>query len=142
VRCRWSPHAQAAVLAGATRVLGLEVEPASGWLSLVPVLWAGSLCLVGVGVLVGIVARCTESAAAIANIVVLPMALLSRLVIDVSGTPSRTSMLSQALPTGWTVRGVADVLARAADPATSLLPGIGLLAIAGLGALGARQGSR
>jgi ABC-2 type transport system permease protein len=116
--------------------LGVALLPAFGlelsgqwWLAL-PVLLCGTCSFLAVGLFVGALARTEESASAMANFVVLPMAFLSGIFFDLSGAPAWMQAASKALPLGWMNDGIADVLVRGAGVEAVWLPCLVLLGFA------------
>jgi ABC-2 type transport system permease protein len=108
--------------------LGVALLPAFGlelsgrwWLAL-PILLCGTCSFLAVGLLVGALAKTEESASAMANFVVLPMAFLSGIFFDLSAAPAWMRAASKVLPLGWMNDGIADVLVRDAGIGAVWLP--------------------
>lgn len=116
---------QAAIFVGVGVLLfGLEL---SGWWWLaIPLLAAGTLAFLSLGLLAGAVARTVEAAVAIANIVVLPMAFLSGSFFPLDAAPGWLTTVSQLLPLRHLNDGMLDVMVRGEGPGAVLAP-IGLL---------------
>lgn len=109
-------------------VFGLQL--AGEWWLALPILLCGTCSFLAVGLLVGAVAKTEESASAIANFVVLPMAFLSGIFFDLSGAPAWMQAASQALPLGWMNDGIAGVLVRGEGIGAVWLPCLVLLGFA------------
>lgn len=112
--------------------LGLAVLPYFGlrlsswwWLSL-PLVLAGTLAFLSLGLLVGAWARTPEAATGLANLVVLPMAFLSGAFFPLDTAPSWLQAVSRLLPLRYLVEGMKDVMVRGEGPA-STLPALGVL---------------
>jgi len=123
-------------LAQAALFLGVAVLPTFGlqlsatwWLAL-PVLLCGTLSFLAVGLFIGAVAKSEESASALANFVVLPMAFLSGVFFDMSAAPPWMGAISRVLPLGWMNDGITDVLVRGAGIEAVWLPCLVLLGFA------------
>lgn len=112
------------VLVALLPVFGLELS-GSWWLAL-PVLLAGTLAFLAVGLLVGAVAKTEEAASALANFVVLPMAFLSGTFFDIRATPPWMQTLSQAMPLRHMNDGLLDVMVRGLGASAVVAP-IGIL---------------
>lgn len=103
----------------------------SGWWWMgIPLLVAGTLCFMSLGLLSGAVARTTERAVNMANFLVLPMAFLSGSFLPLDGAPQWLQAVSLALPLRHLNDGMLDVLVRGEGPAAVLAPMGILLAFA------------
>ncbi|MCZ2860863.1 ABC transporter permease [Blastococcus sp. VKM Ac-2987] len=109
-------------------VFGLEL--AGQWWLALPILLCGTCSFLGVGLLVGAIAKTEEAASALANFIVLPMAFLSGVFFDLSAAPSWMQSVSRVLPLGWMNDGITDVLVRGEGVAAVWLPCLVLLAFA------------
>jgi ABC-2 type transport system permease protein len=115
----------AVFLAIATRpYFGLKLT-ASWWMA-IPVVAAGTLAFMSIGLLTGAVAKTQQAAAAIANLIILPMAFLGGAFIPLDFAPAWIRGVSYAMPLRYLVTGMQDVMARGEGPA-SALPAIGVL---------------
>jgi ABC-2 type transport system permease protein len=85
---------------------------AGSWWLAAPLLVAGTLAFLSIGLLVGAVAKTEEAASALANFIVLPMAFLSGTFFDISAAPSWLQTVSQVLPLRHMNDAMVDVLAR------------------------------
>ncbi len=118
---------QAAVFVGlAVGAFGLQL--AGSWYMVVPLLAAGTLAFLSVGLLAGSVARTEEAAVGMANFVVLPMAFLSGSFFALDGAPGWLQAVSRVLPLRWLNDGMLDVMVRGDGPAAALAPIGALLA--------------
>ena len=121
---------QAALFLGVALLPAFGLELAGQWWLALPILLCGTCSFLAVGLLVGALAKTEESASAIANFVVLPMAFLSGIFFDLSGAPAWMQAASRVLPLGWMNDGVADVLVRGAGIGAVWLPCLVLLGFA------------
>jgi len=121
----------AAFLAIATLpYFGLKLS-ANWWMS-IPVVLCGTLAFMAIGLLIGSFAKTQESATAVANVVILPMAFLGGAFIPLDYAPSWIREVSYAMPLRYLVTGMQNVMARG-EAAAAALPAIGiLLALAAL----------
>ncbi len=92
------------------------------WWMGVPLLVAGTLCFMALGLLAGAVARTTEGAVNMANFLVLPMAFLSGSFFPLDAAPQWLQAVSLALPLRHLNDGMLDVLVRGAGPSAVLAP--------------------
>lgn len=116
--------------------VGVAVTPPFGlaltgswWLAL-PLLIAGTLSFLSIGLLVGAIAKTEEAATAMSNFVVLPMAFLSGSFFDISAAPAWLRDVSKVLPLRWMNDGMLDVLARGQGVSAVLAPVAVLLGFA------------
>ncbi len=118
---------QMAVFLGlGTLAFGLTLS-GSWWLS-VPLLIAGTLSFMSIGLLSGAVARTAEGAVNMANIIVLPMAFLSGSFFSLEAAPSWLVTLSWVMPLRHLNEGMTDVLVRGEGASALLAPGAVILA--------------
>jgi ABC-2 type transport system permease protein len=96
------------------------------WWMAIPVILAGTLAFLSIGLLAGAIAKTEEAAALITNLVVLPMAFLSGAFVPLDFSPKWVQTVSNVFPLKHLVTGVQDVLVRGKGPA-SVLPEIGIL---------------
>jgi ABC-2 type transport system permease protein len=112
-------------LAIATRpYFGLKLS-AWWWIS-VPVVLAGTLSFMSLGLLVGSFAKSQQAATSISNLIILPMAFLGGAFIPLDFAPAWIRDVSYAIPLRYLVTGTQNVLARGEGPAAAL-PAIGIL---------------
>lgn len=102
---------QMAIFLGlATVAFGLQLS-GSWWLG-IPLLVAGTLSFMSLGLLSGAVAKTQEGAVNMANFLVLPMAFLSGSFFPLDGAPEWLQVISKALPLRHLNDGMLDVLVR------------------------------
>jgi ABC-2 type transport system permease protein len=97
----------------------------SWWMS-VPLLVAGTLSFMALGLLAGAIAKTTEGAINMANFFVLPMAFLSGSFFPLEGAPDWIQTVSQLLPLRHLNDAMLDVMVRGQGPSSALVP-IGIL---------------
>jgi len=98
---------------------------ASWWMA-IPVVAAGTLAFMSIGLLTGAVAKTQQAATAIANLIILPMAFLGGAFIPLDYAPAWIRDVSYVMPLRYLVTGMQDVMARGEGPA-SALPAIGVM---------------
>jgi len=120
---------QAAIFIGlATALFGLKL---SGWWPLViPLLAAGTLAFLSIGMLGGAISKTEEGAIGLANFIVLPMAFLSGSFFPLDGAPTWLQIISNCLPLKHLNQGMLDVMVRDQGPSAIVLPMIILLGFA------------
>ena len=101
---------------------GLPAHP-HWWMS-IPLVIAGTLAFLSIGLLAGAWAKTLEAASAIANLIVLPMAFLSGAFFPLDNAPSWLQKLSNIFPLKHLVTALQDVMVRGRGPA-SVLPELG-----------------
>jgi ABC-2 type transport system permease protein len=101
----------------------------SCWMA-VPLIVAGTLSFMSLGVLAGSVAKTVEGATGLANFVVLPMAFLSGSFFPLDGAPQWLNAVSHVLPLRHLNDGMLDVMVRGEGPAAALAPMAYLIAFA------------
>ena len=113
---------QAAVFVGValTPPFGLQLRGA--WWLLLPLLVAGTLAFMSIGLLVGSIARTEESASAAINLVILPMAFLSGVFFQIDAMPEVFQRISWLMPMRHLSAGMLDVLVRDGGVAQVLAP--------------------
>ncbi len=111
-------------------VLGFGLQLTGWWWMAIPLLTAGTLAFLSLGLLAGAVARTVEAAVAIANIVVLPMAFLSGSFFPLDDAPGWLTAVSNLLPLRYLNEGMLDVMVRGEGPSAVLLPMAVLLGFA------------
>lgn len=103
--------------------IGLFGLQLTGWWPLIiPLLVAGTLAFMSIGLLAGAVARTEEAAIGIANFVVLPMAFLSGSFFPLDGAPGWISAVGTVLPLKHLNDGMLDTMVRGEGPSSALLP--------------------
>lgn len=101
-------------------LFGLRLSGA--WPVAVPLLIAGTLCFMAIGLLVGSVAKSVEGSVAMANFIVLPMAFLSGSFFSLDGAPAWLRGLSKIFPLRWLNVGMLDVMVRGKSAGAILTP--------------------
>lgn len=115
----------AVFLAIATRpYFGLKLT-ASWWMA-IPIVAAGTLAFMSIGLLTGAIAKTQQAATAIANLIILPMAFLGGAFIPLDFAPAWIRQVSYVMPLRYLVTGMQDAMARGDGPATAL-PAIGIM---------------
>ncbi|SDP30553.1 ABC-2 type transport system permease protein [Nakamurella panacisegetis] len=108
--------------------LGLQLRGA--WYMSVPLVLAGTMAFLSIGLFVGAVAKTAEGGSGLANLITLPMAFLSGAFIPIESAPGWLVTVSKFMPLGYLVTGMKDVMVRGQGPASALVPIAILLAFA------------
>jgi ABC-2 type transport system permease protein len=103
---------------------GLRLSPY--WWMAIPLIIAGTLAFMSIGLLAGAWAKTPESASAAVNLIVLPMAFLSGSFFPLDNAPAWLRTISEVLPLKHLNKAMLDVMARDRTPEV-VLPQIGLL---------------
>lgn len=111
-------------IAVAALFFGLRL--ADYWWMSVPLVLAGTLAFLAIGLLAGALSKSIEAASAIANLIVIPMAFLSGSFFPLSMAPGWLQRLAEVFPLRHLNVGMLDVMARGSGPA-SVLPELGIL---------------
>jgi ABC-2 type transport system permease protein len=98
----------------------------SAWWMSIPLVVAGILAFMSIGLLVGAFAKTQQAATSIANLIILPMAFLGGAFLPLDFAPSWVRDASYAMPLRYLVVGMQNVMARGEGPA-SALPTLGIL---------------
>lgn len=117
---------QTAIFLGIASTPFFGLKLASGWWACVPVLLAGTLAFLSIGLLAGARAKSLEAASAIVNIIVLPMAFLSGSFFPLDGAPHWLQVISKLFPLRHMNDAMLDAMVRGKD-LTAVLPQIALL---------------
>jgi ABC-2 type transport system permease protein len=104
-------------------------------LALLPLVIVGALCFLSIGFFVGAVARTQDAAAAIANVITLPMVFLAGVFFSLDTAPAWLAQVAKALPLTYLADGLRDVAIRGHSLASTLpdlavLGGVSLLVAA------------
>jgi ABC-2 type transport system permease protein len=118
--------AQAVVLL-AVGHFAFGVTIAGNLLSLIPLIILGALCFIAIGLLVGSVAKTEDAAAAMANLVTLPMTFLAGVFFPLDSAPGVVQAISKVLPLTYLADGLRGVAVRDHSLAWTL-PKLGVLA--------------
>lgn len=120
---------QAAIFIGVGMAFfGLQLT--GSWPMIVPLLTAGTLSFMAIGLLAGAVSKSEEAAVGIANFVVLPMAFLSGSFFPLDGAPGWVTVVSEVLPLKHLNEGMLDTMVRGEGPAAAVMPIVILLGFA------------
>jgi ABC-2 type transport system permease protein len=111
-------------VAVAAAFFGLRLE--GSWWMAIPLVLAGTLAFLSVGLLAGAKAKSVETATVIANLVVIPMAFLSGSFFSLSTAPQWIQRFAEVLPLRHLNAGMLALLTRDAS-AASVLPELGVL---------------
>jgi ABC-2 type transport system permease protein len=122
-----------AIALGQTAIfLGVALLPFFGlrltgsWWMAFPLIVAGTLAFLAIGLLAGAWAKTQESASAIVNLIVLPMAFLSGSFFPSDNFPGWLRAISAVFPLRYLNDGMLDVMVRGREPAAAL-PAIAVL---------------
>ncbi|HET8716207.1 MAG TPA: ABC transporter permease [Nocardioidaceae bacterium] len=96
---------------------GLQLTGA--WWMGIPLLVAGTLAFMSIGLLAGALARTTEGAVNLANFIVLPMAFLSGSFFSLEGAPRWLQVVSQLMPLRHLNDAMSNVMVRGMGPAST-----------------------
>lgn len=107
---------------------GLQLT--GSWPMIVPLLAAGTLAFLSIGLLAGAIAKTEEGAIGMANFIVLPMAFLSGSFFPLDAAPTWLQGISKILPLYHLNQGMLDTMVRGEGPASALMPIAILLAFA------------
>jgi len=99
------------------------------WMS-IPIVMAGTLAFLSLGLLAGAISKTEQAATALANLVILPMAFLGGAFVPLAFAPAWIQKVSYVMPLRYLVTGVQDVMARGEGPSAAVLPIAVLLGIA------------
>lgn len=114
-------------------MFGLQLSGA--WWMAIPMVIAGVLAFLSIGMLIGAWAKTQETAQAVTQLVVLPMAFLGGSFFPLDASPGWMRALSYVFPLRYLNEGMLNVMGRGLGP-SSALPQIGvLLGVAVVGAL-------
>lgn len=120
---------QAAIFIGVGMAFfGLQLT--GSWPMIIPLLVAGTLSFMAIGLLAGAVSKTEEAAVGIANFVVLPMAFLSGSFFPLDGAPGWVAAISELLPLKHLNEGMLDTMVRGEGPSAAVLPIVILLGFA------------
>ncbi|NKZ04631.1 ABC transporter permease [Actinomadura latina] len=121
------------VLVAQLPMFGLQLSGA--WWMAVPMVIAGVLAFLSIGMLIGAWAKTQETAQAVTQLVVLPMAFLGGSFFPLDAAPGWMKTLSYIFPLRYLNEGMLNVMGRGLGP-MSALPQIGVLVgVAVVGAL-------
>jgi len=116
------------LLIATTPYFGLKLT--HWWWMAIPIVIAGALTFLSIGLLAGSITKTEQAATALANLVILPMAFLGGAFVPLAFAPAWIQKVSYAMPLRYLVTGVQDVMARGEGPSAAVLPIVVLLGIA------------
>lgn len=117
---------QLVIFLGVSMLPGLGLKLTSSWWMSIPLVLAGTLSFLAIGLFVGAVCKTAEGGSGLANLITLPMSFLSGAFIPLQVAPAWISVAAKVLPLGYLVAGLQDVMVRGQGPSAALLP-IGVL---------------
>ncbi len=85
---------------------------AGNLLALLPLVVLGALCFISIGLLVGSIAKTEDAAAAMANLVTLPMTFLAGVFFPLNSAPEVVRAISKVLPLTYLADGLRGVAVR------------------------------
>lgn len=100
------------------------------WPMIIPLLVAGTLAFMSIGLLAGSISKTEEGAIGLANFVVLPMAFLSGSFFPLDGAPGWLQAIGRVLPLRHLNDGMLDTMVRGEGPSSALVPMVILLGFA------------
>jgi ABC-2 type transport system permease protein len=112
---------QAAIFIGFGK-LAFGLELSGTWPMIIPLLTAGTLAFMAIGLLAGAVSKTEEAAVGIANFVVLPMAFLSGSFFPLDGAPGYITAIGKVLPLKYLNDGMLDTMVRGQGPSSAIVP--------------------
>ena len=118
--------AQAAIFIGVASLPYFGLQLTAYWWMAIPLIMAGTLAFLSIGLLAGSWARTQEAASAIVNIIVLPMAFLSGSFFPLDSAPPWLRAISEVFPLKHLNNAMLDVMVRGRTP-EAVLPEIGIL---------------
>jgi len=117
---------QTAIFLGVASVPYFGLRLSGYWWMAVPLVVCATLAFMSIGLLAGAWAKTEESASAIVNLVVLPMAFLSGSFIPADNLPGWIRTVSNVFPLKHLNDAMLDVMVRG-QPPTAVLPQMGIL---------------
>ena len=117
---------QAAIFIGVAMLPFFGLKLSAYWWMVLPLIIAGTLSFLSIGLLAGAFAKTPDAASAIVNLVVLPMAFLSGSFFPLDNAPAWLRGISQVFPLKHLNTAMLDVMVRG-QSAASVLPELGLL---------------
>ncbi|GIF01218.1 ABC transporter permease [Paractinoplanes rishiriensis] len=117
---------QTAIFVGVALLPYFGLQLSDYWWMAVPLVVAGTLAFLAIGLLAGAAAKTPEAASAIANLIVLPMAFLSGAFFPLDLAPGWIRAVSNAFPLKHLVDAMQAVMVRGEGPA-AVLPALGIL---------------
>ncbi|QKW40789.1 ABC transporter permease [Actinomadura sp. NAK00032] len=121
------------VLVAQLPVFGLQLNGA--WWMAIPMVMAGALAFLSIGMLIGAWAKTQETAQVLTQLVVLPMAFLGGSFFPLDASPGWLKTLSYVFPLRYLNEGMLNVMGRGLGPSSALPQIAVLLGVAVVGAL-------
>lgn len=118
--------AQMAIFIGLATLPYFGLQLSDAWWMSIPLVIAGTLAFLSIGLLAGAFAKTPEAANVIANLIVLPMAFLSGSFFPLDDAPGWLKTISNVFPLKHLVTGMQKVMVRG-DTAAAALPQLGIL---------------
>lgn len=123
----------------AVGVLAFGLKLSGSWYLALPILLAGALAFMSIGLLTGAVSKTPDGASGLANLIIMPMAFLSGTFIPLDVAPEWMRTLSLFLPMGHLTTGMSAVMVRGQGIEAIWVPTLVLLGFAVVvGAISAR----
>ncbi|MCW2800288.1 MAG: transporter permease [Aeromicrobium sp.] len=120
---------QAAIFIGIGKAFfGLQLT--GWWPMIIPLLVAGTLAFMSIGLFAGAISKTEEAAIGISNFVVLPMAFLSGSFFSLDGAPGWIATVGKLLPLKHLNEGMLDTMVRGDGPSSAVMPIVFLLGFA------------
>jgi ABC-2 type transport system permease protein len=107
-------------------VLFFHLKLAGSWWMAIPLVLAGTLAFLAIGLVAGVTTKSVEAASALSNLIVIPMAFLSGSFIPLSLAPPWLQTISEVFPLRHLNDAMLAVLARGDGPA-AVLPQLAVL---------------
>ena len=98
----------------AVTVFGMKLS--GYWWMAIPIILAGTLTFMAIGLIAGAVSKTAEAASGLANFIIIPMAFLSGSFVPLDGAPGWMVTISKVLPLGHLNQGMLDVMVRGEGP--------------------------
>ncbi|WP_203903628.1 ABC transporter permease [Virgisporangium aliadipatigenens] len=117
---------QTAIFLGVASLPYFGLRLSGYWWMAVPLVVCATLAFMSIGLLAGAWAKTEESASAIVNLIVLPMAFLSGSFIPADNLPGWIRTVSNVFPLKHLNDAMLDVMVRG-QPPTAVLPQVGIL---------------
>jgi ABC-2 type transport system permease protein len=117
---------QTAIFIGVAMLPYFGLRLTTYWWMSIPLIVAGTLAFLSIGLLAGSWAKSQEAASGVVNIIVLPMAFLSGSFFPLDNAPAWLRTVSEVFPLKHLNDAMLDVMARDRTP-LSVLPEIGIL---------------
>ena len=103
-------------------VVVFDLKLTGNWYLSVPLIIAGTLTFMAIGLFCGAVAKTSEGASGLANLLVLPMAFLSGSFIPLDVAPAWIRTVSLVFPLRYLNDGMLDVMVRGKGPGAIVVP--------------------